>query len=637
MSDANASKTSKKISTHSILQNRSYWVWLFLIASAVLALGLSFLISTHHKYAIAVMWLKTPSLIVLNLLLPLLIVFFLYFLSGKAVFSALLVNIVWVLLSVADSIKVAMRQEPLLPTDLTLIQEVFTILKTFPTSRIVMIFGGIIIALILLVFAFFKSQKSHFSIKYRILGICSTIVIALAANGLFYSNTERYDKYPVMENPYFQVNQYNSRGLGYSFVHQANISHIKQPEGYSASAFDQIQEEHEPLSIEKEKLPHVVMIMGEAFSDLSENKNIHFDGYTDPMAHFRALTEKENAVSGHIVVPGYGGGTSNTEYDVLTSLPTRFLKTSLPSYSFIHHPMDALPHALSQIGYDTLSIHPGYAWFYNRQNVYPQMGFDTQHFLETDFDLQTQGKGGYVNEVVTMDKIIETLDKHIKESDNPLFSFTVTIQNHGPYDGKYGAQKQNFKSDVPLTDVESDLLTQYFLGIADGDAELARLVSYAEESEEPIILVYFGDHLPGFSNGMDFFDLLDYPIHPNGTPKEQLAVYETPFVLWANDSAAATCNFKENREKADLPKDGIISSHYLGALLVELMGLDGLSPLYDFNNELRKELPVLSNMYSVTKDGTYLEELSPEQEKKLSQLMQWQYYKLFDEKLSKDE
>ena len=636
MSDANSSNTFQKTAPSRILQNRSFQVWSFLIASAVLALGLSFLISTHHKYTIAVMWLKTPELILLNLLIPFLAVLFVYFLSGRAVFSALLVNVIWILLSVADSIKVAMRQEPLLPTDLTLIQEALTILKTFPTSRIVMIFGGILLALILLIFAFFKSPKSHFPMKYRWVGICGTVVIALCANGLFYSDSEKYDNYPVLENPYFQVNQYNSRGLGYSFIHQANISHIKQPEGYSAAAFDQIQQEQAPLAVQKEKLPHVVMIMGEAFSDLSKNKNIHFDGYTDPMAHFDALTEQENAVSGHIVVPGYGGGTSNTEYDVLTSLPTRFLNTPLPSYSFIHHPMDALPHALSKIGYDTLSIHPGYAWFYNRQNVYPHMGFDTQYFLETDFDLHTQGKGGYINEVVTMDKIIHTLDKHIKESDSPLFSFTVTIQNHGPYDGKYGTQKQNFKSDVPLTAAESDLLTQYFLGIADGDAELARLVSYAESSEEPIILVYFGDHLPGFSNGMEFFDILDYPIHPNGTPEEQLAVYETPFVIWANDSAAAVCDFRENMEKAQLPENRLISSHYLGALLVELMGLDGLSPLYDFNNTLRKELPVLSNMYSVASDGTYLEELPPAQKEKLSQLIQWQYYKLFDEKLPEE-
>lgn len=159
---------------------------------------------------------------------------------------------------------------------------------------------------------------------------------------------------------------------------------------------------------------------------------------------------------------------------------------------------------------------PGYAWFYNRQNVYPDLGFAASYFLEDSFDLATQGYGGYVNETATMDKIIETLDTHIKETDTPLFSFTVTIQNHGPYEKKYGTLEQNFSSDIELNETQTDLLTQYFQGIGDADEQIGRLKEYAEDSDEPIVLVYFGDHLPGFSNGMEFFDLLDYPIDANG-------------------------------------------------------------------------------------------------------------------------
>ena len=227
-------------------------------------------------------------------------------------------------------------------------------------------------------------------------------------------------------------------------------------------------------------------------------------------------------------MPNFGGGTSNTEYDVLTGCATRYLGSSLPSYSFIHSDFDGMPRQLQKLGYETLSIHPGYAWFYNRQNVYPDLGFAASYFLEDSFDLATQGYGGYVNETATMDKIIETLDTHIKETDTPLFSFTVTIQNHGPYEKKYGTLEQNFSSDIELNETQTDLLTQYFQGIGDADEQIGRLKEYAEGSDEPIVLVYFGDHLPGFSNGMEFFDLLDYPIDANGSPEEQLAVYETP-------------------------------------------------------------------------------------------------------------
>ena len=92
---------------------------------------------------------------------------------------------------------------------------------------------------------------------------------------------------------------------------------------------------------------------------------------------------------------------------------------------------------------------------------------------------------------------------------------------------------------------------------------------YAKSSDEPIVLVYFGDHLPGFSNGMQFFDLLDYPIDANGSPEEQLAVYETPYLIWQNESAKALKNTKTAAE-IGLPENGLISSQFLGSAVNEL-------------------------------------------------------------------
>ncbi|MBM6828696.1 LTA synthase family protein [Anaerotignum lactatifermentans] len=595
-------------------------------------MGLIFLISSTSRLHVAYHLLQSPTLILWNLLPLLAMILLLYFLSGRALFSVLLVNLVWVLLAVSDKIKISMRQEPLLPTDLTLVQEVMAILKTFPTSQILLILLGILCGLAVLVFAFARSSNPRPSLKTRLIGLCVLAAAGFGLNTAVYADTGLYDGYPVIDNPYFQVNQYNSRGLVYSFFHQANIARIQPPEGYSASAYDALEAE-ESTAIDSTRLPHVIMIMGEAYSDLSENEHISFEGYTDPMENFRALCQKENAVSGHIVVANFGGGTSNTEYDALTGLSTRFLDTALPSYNFIRHEIDALPYRLAQAGYDTLSIHPGYAWFYNRQNVYPDMGFDECLFLENAFDLATQGLGGYVNEEATMDMILDTFEEHLAESDAPLFSFTVTIQNHGPYEGKYGTLEPNFSTDVELSDTETDLLTQYFYGMADADEQIGRLVDYAQASDEPVVLVYFGDHLPGFSNGTAFFDLLDYPMDTNGSPEEQTAVYETPFVIWANDSAEELCGFSENAAAAALPENGLISASYLGGLTAELIGAKDLSPLFSFTNELRRELPVLSDMYSIDANGNYMTELSAEQQEKLELLIGWQYYKLFDQSL----
>ena len=607
---------------------------LFLLASALLASFLMLHLTTTERDEITALMQQNMELYLWNILPALLAVALVYFLTGRALFTALFVNVIWCICSIADTMKVSIRQEPLLPTDFTLIKEALSIFKTFPVSTVILIFGLILFCILLLVFVFcfFAAPRPKWHI--RLIGVCTCILAGGILNTTVYADTEQYESYPIYGNAFFQVNQYNSRGLAYSFFHQLNAMRLKAPLDYNATTYRSIYTETTPVTSVTDTLPHIIMIMGEAYSDLSENEHISFDGYVDPMENFRALCAQENAVSGHIVVPNYGGGTSNTEYDVLTGLSTRFLASTQPTYSFIHKDIDALPYRLQTIGYDTAAIHPGDAWFYNRNNVYPDLGFAHTYFLEDSFNLQTQGYGGYVNETATIDKVISVLEEQIQTSDTPLFSFTVTIQNHAPYEKKYNDLAQNFVTDVPLSDTESDMLTQYFSGVADADRELGRLVSYAEQSTEPIVLVYFGDHLPGFSNGMDFFDILDYPINLNGSLEEQMAVFETPYVLWANDAAAAQCDFSAQVDAAALPENGQISAFYLGALTTELIGLDGLSPLFDTINTIRKQYPVIADLACVDANGNYLTDLPNTLHEQILFLKGWEYFILFDQVLS---
>lgn len=606
---------------------------LFLFLSALFAAYLMFYLTTTERPFITELMQANTNLYLWNLLPALLAVALIYFLTGRAAFSAVLINVIWLICSIADSIKVSIRQEPLLPTDFTLIKEALSIFKTFPISQVVLIFCLILFCIFVLVFVFRSFDRPRPAWYIRLLGTCICVVVAGVTNTTIYANTELYESYPVYGNTFFQVNQYNSRGLAYSFFHQLNAMQLKTPQTYTPTTYRSLYTETTPVTSVTDTLPHIIMIMGEAYSDLSENEHISFAGYVDPMENFRSLCAQENAVSGHIVVPNYGGGTSNTEYDVLTGLSTRFLGSTQPSYSFIHKDIDALPYRLQTIGYDTVAIHPGDAWFYNRKNVYPDLGFANTYFLEDSFDLQTQGYGGYVNETATIDKVISVLEEHIQTSDTPLFSFTVTIQNHAPYENKYHDVAQTFVTDIPLSDTESDMLTQYFSGVVDADRELGRLVAYAQQSTEPIVLVYFGDHLPGFSNGMDFFDILEYPMDLNGSLEEQMAVFETPYVIWANDAAATQCSFATQVDAAVLPENGQISAFYLGALTTELIGLDGLSPLFDTINSVRKQYPVIADLACVDATGNYLTDLPNTLHEQILFLKGWEYFILFDQAL----
>lgn len=572
-----------------------------------------------------------PSLFLLNFLPIWLLVIFLWCLTNHCIFSITASGIFFVLLGIANRFKILLRQDPLMPTDLTLVREAITILQTFDRSFLLFIVGILVAMAIAVLLSIFFFRSHPLAPRYRLIGCAAVIIVSFGANHILYANETRYQVYPVEGNIYFQVNHYNSKGLVYSFLHSFNTLQVKKPEGYSASKIAALDNSSAKVDSSVAK-PHIIMIMGEAFSDLSINDNLDFTGYIDPLANFKALCQREDAIAGHIVVPNFGGGTSNTEYDVLTACPTRYLENTLPSYNFVRKDFDAMPRRLKQIGYDTLAIHPGYSWFYNRLNVYRHLGFD--EFITLDsFDPQTQNKGGYISEAVTMDSIISSFEDHIAKSNQPFFSFTVTIQNHGPYENKYNETQKNFDTSVELTAEEKNMLYNYFNGMKDVDREIGRLVEYIENSPEPIVLVYFGDHLPGFSNGMAFFDKLKYDIDINGTLEQQLRVYETPYVIWENTAAAKITPLAKNHANQNPNHFQQISSNYLGAMLIELLGMDGLSPLYDYNNKLRKELPVITNEIFLDTDGNTFQSHTKSKSEEIQLLKYWQYYKLFDENL----
>lgn len=599
-------------------------------AATVFLTGMVYLITTTSIFLVGIQILRNPTMLLLNLLPVLLLLLLLFFLTRRLGFTICLCGGGVFLFAIIDRIKVTMRQEPFLPTDLALRKEAFTIFRNFPFYRQGVLFLLLLIFLLLLGISFRKARVIALPPFVRILGVCLVLLCGFGANRAWYADQALYDSYDTVGNPYFQVNQYNTRGFLYSFLHQCNILQAEAPDGYDAEEFAALEDVEWEASTDSDAVrPHIIMIMGEAFSDLSENEHFDFTGYGDPLENWKEICAEEGTLSGHLVVPNFGGGTANTEYDVLTGCADRYLESALPAYNFIHREFDGLPRQLQKLGYETIAIHPGYGWFYNRQNVYPDLGFTETYFLEDSFDLATQGYGGYINEAATMDKIIETFEEHITESDAPLFSFTVTIQNHGPYEKKYGVLPQNFDCDIPLDETQTDLLTQYFEGVKDADDEIERLKAYAEASDEPIILVYFGDHLPGFSNGMEFFELLDYPIDANGTVAEQLAVYETPYFIWQNESAKALTEGTDVTEGAG---DALLSSQFLGSMVLELCDADYESPLHRLNNALRRELPVCAGDIYVDASGEYKTEVSEAQEKMIRRLAGWQYYKLFDEK-----
>ena len=577
----------------------------------------------------------------LNILPIIIFAAFLTFSLGRPVFSSIVTIVFFAAMGFANRLKVNMRQDPFIPTDFTLVSECKTILQSFNRLKLAIGFIALGIVVLLLIWLFMKFKSEYFTKKLRIGGTIITVAAALLLNMGLFSKVDLYNAFPVDGNSYFKVHQYASRGLVYSFTHDLNFVRVIKPDHYDKSFYEEKESDFVPSEYGGEaKKPHIIMVMGEAISDLSDsNEHIYFEDYPDPMENYKKLAESENAVSGHIIVSGFGGGTSDTEFDVLTGLITRYIKNPKSSYSFINKEIDGLPAFLNRIGYRSIATHPGYSWFYNRNNVYDFMGFSEKFFLEDSFDLDKDGINLYISDEACFNFLIEKFDEHIANYDNPLFSFCVTIENHGPYKDKY-TEEPTFNTDLSLENLrekeaKDDInhLSNYFIGVRDFDEGLKNLTDHLEASGEPVIVVVFGDHLPGFSNGLDVFEDLQYNISPSGTVEQVLNLYSPPFLIWGTSAAGELIDIKAEAAALGINEDNsTINSNYLSAALMEILGYKNLSPYFNFLSDAMKTLPVSTNNNFITGDGTYTRELGEKEKEIVTRLRGWTYYEMFDRK-----
>lgn len=129
-----------------------------------------------------------------------------------------------------------------------------------------------------------------------------------------------------------------------------------------------------------EDQPNILVIMNEAFSDLSVYGD--FNTTEDYMPFWRSL--KKNTVRGNLYVSVKGGNTANTEFEFLTGNTMAFLPTgSVPYQQFLNGAMPSLASQLGKLGYQTAALHPYYSTGWNRDKVYPYLGFDSEYFRDT--------------------------------------------------------------------------------------------------------------------------------------------------------------------------------------------------------------------------------------------------------------
>ena len=598
-----------------------------------------------------------PLLIVLNALPIGLLLLAFAFLFRNVFYSGALVNFFVCALSLANRVKIEVRDEPVFPRDFSLLREVGSAIQSYDIRYPVKAIAVVVLTTALLIGlgVLFPSRPVSFAVlkakltkrdavavfpgrcwPERILGAVLSFGVLTALIFTVYASNTLYNSFRV-SNAYYVPSVFNELGFPYCFCHQFTTYPVDRPEGFSKSEAAG-WETGGQAGLGKDV--SVILVMNEAFSDLTDQPMFNRTEETDPLPNLHALQKDPHTLSGHIVVPGFAGGTANTEFDALTGMQTNALSvTATSAMRVVNRNLDSLFRVFGADGYRTSFYHPGDAWFYNRENVYRWLGAEHEVFAKDMKNLEYKGR--WVTDDYMAGLIEEEFETAVSEG-RPLFNYTTTIQNHMSYTAdKYGEGYDY--PDVPLTvpvseEVET-LLKVYIEGVRDADDMLGRLADFFSQRQEPVILVFFGDHLPYLGDNQLGYEALGLTDDPAW---DALTSFETPYVIWANDAAADALDWERAVENLDLPEDGGLSAAFLGAAVLELTGRAGESPWFDFLNGLRRMAPVVQRDVCLLPDGTLVSQSGPAAggdaedtalREAVEQWRKWSYYKLMYKEL----
>ncbi|MDD4146567.1 MAG: sulfatase-like hydrolase/transferase, partial [Clostridia bacterium] len=329
--------------------------------------------------------------------------------------------------------------EPLLPYDFILSKETTDIINYFSSfiNTKIILFLGLLVLLGVVLFRYLPLNKHR--VKYSVLErivllLLSLIIFSSISSG---SPLPLKEKFALQSITWDQKLNSSRNGLLLSFLTNLQWLSVEQPVDYNQGRITHIVNKSTgtdgaiPATGSPAVKPNIIIVMNEAFWDPGLLPGISFN--QDPLPFFHSLQNKHSA--GSLLVPVFGGGTVNTEFEVLTGHSTHFLPGGSIAYAqYVRKPVESLASILTGQGYTATAIHSYHNWFYRRDQVFRNFGF--AKFISGEFFVEPELKRYYISDREVSRLIIEESQK----TTGPFFVFAVTMQNHGPYVIGYGDQ-----------------------------------------------------------------------------------------------------------------------------------------------------------------------------------------------------
>jgi len=568
------------------------------------------------------MWLEDKLNWLLNFLALGMVYLVLVFVINRFWVATAVFAITMSVYAVANSIKIILRNEPILPSDLSFLSSGNggEITSFIPKSSQALVDGTITmliwLTVICLILQFvdgrrcvipfhwwrpFRNVKTIIGNVTRIIAAAMSITLlcsftwTLSVPGAWgYEWAKSWGDAPQLWNAEGDA---ANNGPIINFLRLTHPKIMDKPEGYSQETMEELAKKYssEANQINGTRANNltdntVIMILSESFSDPTRVPGIALA--EDPMPNIRAL--KETTTSGLMLSPGFGGGTANIEYQSLTGLDLALFDDSMQSMYQELVPHQKNPFAWNQIWNaeygksGSVAFHSYYKNMYLRDVNYKKFGFNKFYTLDSKPAITHQDRtdnSPYVNDAASYQNIIDQLNKE----EHPQFLQLVTMQNHMPYDNWYfNNQFEQANVTENLNDYERGQINTYAKGVSITDQATIDFLNQLNAMDKPITVIFYGDHLPG--------SYQTAAADKNNT----LALHQTDYFIWSNQASASA------GVKLDASNTAYTSPNYFMEMAAEHMNAK-VSPYLAFLTQTRTDIPALERLV-IGAGGAYLDQ-----------------------------
>lgn len=584
---------------------RAYILWFFAVSFLTIAI-LQWGINDEHEYLYSLSFIAQIFIgkfmainnvfLVAPVYLVLLMVFNQFWIASGTLLSVATV------ISVIERFKLESRSETVIPSDLNFLSggNAGNLMSWIPDDGVQILIGAVvfIVAIIAAMMilshrdtrkgALVRSKRVFVQIGTRVisgvvaLGFLVSFVLSMSSIGgwshglitVFGDSPKLWDSKIDAQN----------NGTSVGFARLLNPKIMDKPANYSEKTMKRIAEKYEQTakSINASRANNVtdstvIFLLSESFSDPSRVPGLKLN--KDVMPNIRAI--KENTTSGLMLSSGYGGGTANLEYMALSGLSILNFAPSLSSpYQQLIPDAQWAPIFGQAWGTSSqLAFHPYMANMYSRSSNYKKFGFS--HFYTLDQpDVITPttklGTSPYASDKATYTAVLNSLKKD-KQGEGYFYQ-VVTMQNHMPYRDWYPNNEIEAESTTgtPLGKSEKTSIETYAKGAEITDEATQEFLDNLDKLDQPITVVFYGDHLPG--------------AYKSAAAKQEnsLALHETDYFIWSN--SASGIDNAQSKQNATIPE--YTSPNFFAAQVSEHMNAK-ISPFNAFLSALHAKVPAM--------------------------------------------